>query len=285
MSADPPLLKPTDTSDDEWKPGDEGLSLAEIHGVKRKAVRKCTARKTTKISPKQVQAAAKEHPEESPKFLLALKDQDTPISEREYSEMSRDCDTRMMLYLGFPYCFVSQSIGSWRKEDSMKSFLGCSCKSHSWFLTTKGVCDATTLGGNDCKGSNVFHFLMRCRTMFWVVRVSINTSSGVGRIVWRGKRPVEGEPGFLPRAGMYMEATLNDMYRNYFCRNYDRCAHENRCAEMLWFDGSETESSGSLESASDAGSSSIGAVSEVSVESSRPRRAASASPKSYTEEV
>ena len=104
MSADPPLLKPTDTSDDEWKPGDEGLSLAEIHGVKRKAVRKCTARKTTKISPKQVQAAAKEHPEESPKFLLALKDQDTPISEREYSEMSRDCDTRMMLYLGFPYC-------------------------------------------------------------------------------------------------------------------------------------------------------------------------------------
>ena len=66
----------------------EGLSLAEIHGVKRKAVRKCTARKTTKISPKQVQAAAKEHPEESPKFLLALKDQDTPISEREYSEMS-----------------------------------------------------------------------------------------------------------------------------------------------------------------------------------------------------
>ena len=285
-------IKGSNSSEDEWKPGDEAVTLAEVHGVKRKNMKKVTARKTIKISIKPRQTAAEELPKESSKTFLPLKDDNTTIIKEEYLDKDRDQDMKMMLFLGFPYGFVDQSISTWSSSGAMRAFLGCSCTKHDWFLTTRGLYQTTSIGVHDGKGDNIFTFMMQCRSMYWAVRVGISKSTGVACVLWRGKRPVECEPGFLPRTGPFVEDTLNRMYSNYFRRNYDRCTHENRCADMVWFDGTETEDSGSSASAQGITIDSSGVVSEISgpsvvdsVESARPKRSAAVGPKKYVDEV
>ena len=290
MSTDPSLLKPTDTSDDEWKPGDEGITLEEVHGVKkRRVLRKCTARKSCRITIKTGQRAVQKVPKESAEGEVPKENKDATIIKHKYTEVERKLDLGMMMYLGYPYTFSNHSIDSWDKDRSIKSFLGCKCAEHQWFLTTRKICNSHLIGFDDSKGENGFTFFMRCRTMCWGVKVKICASSGVAWVDSRSKRPAACEPGFLPRAGPFIEDTLNRMYHSYFRRHYDACSHENRCAEMYWLDGDETDESGSAVSAGGtgtvAGSSVVSEVATARIESSRPKHAAASGPKSYTEEI
>ena len=128
---------------------------------------------------------------------------------------------------------------------------------------------------------------MRCHLMHWACEVAICKETGISGTTWRSKRPTECEPGFLPRVGPFVEFVLNELYHSYFQSNYDACVHQNRCAEMHWLDGDETEDTGATGSSVGSVSSTAGVVSEVLgplVESSRPKRAA-AGRKVYTEDA